>query len=100
MAWHPGSVRILPAYLGSHEGLGNLVPAFLVTTVDTTAAGDAFDGGFATGLMLGKSPLESARFASGVAALSVARSGAQPSMPTSLEVNRLLEDSLLLNTVR
>lgn len=84
------------AYLGSQEGLGEPIPAFQVRAIDTTAAGDAFNGGFATGLMLGKQPLESARFASAVAAITVTRPGAQPSMPTSLEVDRFLRDNLSL----
>jgi ribokinase len=62
-----------------------------VKALDTTAAGDAFNGGFATGLMLGKSPLESARFAAAVAGVSVTRAGAQPSMPSMDEVNELFK---------
>jgi ribokinase len=81
------------AYLASQEGIAESIPAFKVKAIDTTAAGDAFNGGFATGLMKGKPPLESARFASAVAAISVTRSGAQPSMPTSLELDRFLEES-------
>lgn len=81
------------AYLASQEGLGELVPAFAVQTVDTTAAGDAFNGGFAVGLMLGKSAIESAGFAASVAAVSVTRTGAQPSMPTMEEVDQLLKTS-------
>jgi len=64
--------------------------AFRVEAVDTTAAGDAFNGAFAVALCGGKSPLESARFASAAAALSVTRHGAQPSMATLDEVNKLL----------
>jgi len=74
-------------YLATEDGLGELIPALRVKAVDTTAAGDAFNGGFATGLMLGKTPLESARFATVVAAISVTRHGAQPSLPTMDEVN-------------
>ena len=81
------------AYLASQEGIAELIPAFHVKAIDTTAAGDAFNGGFATGLMRGMPPLESARFASAVAAISVTRSGAQPSMPTALELDRFLEES-------
>jgi len=66
------------------------VPAFKVTALDTTAAGDAFNGGFAVGLMKGLDPFESARFASAVAAISVTRSGAQPSMPSKNEVEQFI----------
>lgn len=79
------------ACLASRKGLDAQVPAFAVYAVDTTAAGDAFNGGFATALMLGKSPLESADFASAVAAICVTRSGAQPSMPTMAEVQEFID---------
>lgn len=79
------------AFVAARDILGTLIPAFKLHAVDTTAAGDAFNGGFATGLMLGKSPAESARFASAVAGISVTRHGAQPSMPTMTEVERLLQ---------
>ncbi len=81
-------------YLATQDGLGGAVPAFPVKAIDTTAAGDAFNGGFATALMLGKSPLESAQFAAAVAAVSVTRTGAQPSMPTMEEVEAFLGNSL------
>jgi len=68
-------------YLASQDGIGKLVPAFPVNPIDTTAAGDAFNAGFATGLMLGKSPFDSALLAAAVAGISVTRTGAQPSMP-------------------
>lgn len=79
-------------YLGQGRGHGKAVPAFSVTAVDSTAAGDAFNGAFAVGLMLEKSPLESARFAAAVAAISVTRVGAQPSMPTMEEVEAFLKN--------
>lgn len=84
-------------FLADQGHAGTLIPAFAVRAVDTTAAGDAFNGGFATGLMLGMDPLESARFASAVAAISVTREGAQPSMPTRPEVDRFLEEMASLN---
>jgi ribokinase len=68
-----------------------LVPAFSVNAVDTTAAGDAFNSGFAVGLMRGMNAIESARFAAYVAAISVTRPGAQPSMPTLEEVETFNE---------
>jgi ribokinase len=83
------------AYIASSPGRNEHGPdehvgAFPVQVVDTTAAGDAFNGAFATALMSGKSPLESARFAAAAAAISVTRHGAQPSMPTLEEVEHLL----------
>jgi ribokinase len=68
------------------------IPAFSVDAVDTTAAGDAFNAGFAVGLMRGSSVARSAVFASAVAAISVTRPGAQPSMPTGDEVGRFLDE--------
>jgi ribokinase len=72
-----------------------LVPAFSVNAIDTTAAGDAFNAGFATALMLGKSPLDSAVFAAAVAAISVTRTGAQPSMPSMIEVEEFMKNESL-----
>ncbi len=69
-----------------------LVPSFEVKAIDTTAAGDCFNGAFAVGLMMGKNKLESARFATAAAAISVTRPGAQPSMPSLKEVEQLLEE--------
>ena len=68
----------------------NHVPAFSVDAVDTTAAGDAFNAGFAVGLLRGYTTARSAVFASAVAAISVTRPGAQPSMPTEDEVERFI----------
>lgn len=82
------------AYLATKGAHGAHIPAFTVRAVDTTAAGDAFNGGFAAGLMLGKTPEESALFAGGVAGISVTRRGAQPSMPTRAEVEAFLENEL------
>ena len=61
-------------------------PAPKVRPVDTTAAGDTFVGGFAAALADGKSESEAIRFGQVAAALSVTRSGAQPSIPTFAEV--------------
>lgn len=79
------------AYLASATGLKQSVDAFPVKAVDTTAAGDAFNGAFATGLMLRKGPVESARFAAAASAISVTRPGAQPSMAKMAEVEALLK---------
>jgi ribokinase len=63
-----------------------LVPAMKVKAVDTTAAGDAFTGSLAVGLAQGQSLRDAALFAGRVAAFSVTRLGAQPSMPTREEL--------------
>jgi ribokinase len=82
---------------GCYVALGNgertQVPAYRVKAVDTTAAGDAFNGAFATALLRGSDPVASVKFASAVAAISVTRHGAQPSMPTEAEVEAFLRDA-------
>jgi ribokinase len=70
-----------------------LVPAFPAAAVDTTAAGDVFNGGFACGLVRGMAPAEAARFGCAAAAISVTRRGAQPSMPALAEVEELLRQA-------
>jgi ribokinase len=60
-----------------------------VKAVDTTAAGDTFIGGFAAQLARGASVDAAIRFAQRAAALSVTRAGAQPSIPTSAELDAL-----------
>jgi ribokinase len=87
-------------FVALSDGTRQLLPAFAVKAVDTTAAGDAFNGGFAVALLNGQGPLASALWASAVAAISVTRRGAQASMPTSLEVDRFLEDSRSAKTSR
>ncbi|WP_426206330.1 ribokinase [Pseudomonas sp. TWP3-1] len=61
-------------------------PAPRVKAVDTTAAGDTFVGGFAAALASGKTEADAIRYGQVAAALSVTRAGAQPSIPTSSEV--------------
>ncbi|RWH94091.1 MAG: ribokinase [Mesorhizobium sp.] len=73
-----------------------LVPSFPVVVVDTTAAGDAFNGGFAAGLARGLTVRESVRQAMAVAALCVTKRGAQPSMPTAEAVDEFLNHRTLL----
>jgi ribokinase len=67
------------------------VPAFKAgPVVETTGAGDAFNGGFAAALAAGASPAEAVRFGSAVAGISVTRAGTAPSMPRLAEVEALL----------
>jgi ribokinase len=57
--------------------------------VDTTGAGDAFNGGLAVALSEGLSVVEATRFGCLVAGISVTRHGTAPSMPRRAEVNQL-----------
>jgi ribokinase len=69
-----------------------LVDGFEVEAVDTTAAGDVFNGALAVAIAEGK-PLEDAVvFANAAAALSVTRLGAQPSVPTRDEIVKFLKE--------
>ena len=65
-------------------------PAHAVRAVDTTAAGDAFNGALAVALADGQSIEDAGRLASAAAALSVTRTGAQPSMPSLDEVRAFM----------
>jgi len=58
--------------------------------VETTGAGDAFNGGFATALANGEAPLDAVRFGCATAAISVTRPGTAPAMPTLDEVEAIL----------
>jgi ribokinase len=83
------------AFVATREGLRAAVSSFSVAAVDTTAAGDCFNGAFATALCLGKDPVESARYGAAAAAIAVTRMGAQPSMPTADEVQAMLDGAAL-----
>jgi ribokinase len=78
------------AYIAGEDTIETMIPPFRVQAIDSTAAGDAFNAGLAVALLRGEDPIGAARFASAVAALSVTRKGAQPSMPSRWEVTRFL----------
>ena len=63
-----------------------LYPSRKVNAVDTTAAGDCFNGAFAVGLAEGMSKAEAIRFANTASSIAVTRRGAQSSIPTRQEV--------------
>ena len=67
------------------------VPGFKVQPVDTTGAGDTFNGAFAVARANGKSMYESISFANAAAALSVQKLGAQGGMPYLNEVEEMLK---------
>jgi ribokinase len=79
------------SYFAQATGSEARIQPFHVHAVDTTAAGDAFNGAYATALMLGQSRLEAAMFASAASAVSVTRSGAQSSMANMEEVLGLMQ---------
>ncbi|WP_128548074.1 ribokinase [Larkinella soli] len=82
------------AYVSNASGAGTLVAAPLVTAVDTTAAGDCFNGALAVALAEGRRLPEAVAFACKAASIAVTRMGAQASLPYRHEV-----DSLPLLTV-
>jgi ribokinase len=68
-------------YFVSKSGEHGFVPTTKVNAVDTTAAGDVFNGYLATAIADGKSYKESISLANKAAAISVTIKGAQPSIP-------------------
>lgn len=100
-------VPVLVVTLGAHgsvvvvDGARETVAAFRAEPVDTTGAGDTFCGVFAARLAARpradrldiRTIVDAARAGSAAAALTVGRAGAQAAVPTSLEVDALLEGS-------
>lgn len=66
------------------------IPPFKVEVVDTTAAGDAFIGGFASALLENKSLEEAVRYGCACGALATTKFGAQPSLPTRAETEEFV----------
>lgn len=67
--------------------------AFVVKPVDTTAAGDVFNGAFAVALDEGKDLKEALKFANAAAAISVTKKGAQSSIPSRHELEEFLKSN-------
>lgn len=67
------------------------IDAYKVSVVDTTAAGDAFIGGFASAMLSGSSLEESVRYGCACGALATTKFGAQPSLPTKEETTRFIK---------
>jgi len=76
------------AYLHT-ASVARLIPAPPVTAVDTTAAGDCFNGALAVALAEGQPMEEAVSFACKAASISVTRMGAQSSLPYRKEVNEI-----------
>jgi ribokinase len=73
------------------------IPSFPVDVVDTTAAGDAFIGGFASALLKDKSLEEAVRYGCACGALAATKFGAQPSLPSREDVEKFLNQSPIAN---
>ena len=76
-----------------HPAGQQVFPTFPVKTVDTTAAGDCFNGAFAVALAEGRPLPEAILFAHAAAALSTTRHGAQPSLPSRAQAEALLAEA-------
>ena len=66
------------------------IDPFEVNVLDTTGAGDAFNGGLATALAEGMDIIHAVQFANATGALSVTKLGTAPSMPYRHEIEELL----------
>lgn len=73
--------------LATSDGETHLPANRLPHVVDTTGAGDCFNGALAVALAEGSELADAVRFAQKAAALSVTKAGAQPSLPTRAEVD-------------
>lgn len=78
------------AYIGRADGI-TAVPGYQVEAVDTTAAGDTFNAGFAAGLAMGWTLEEAVRLGNAAGALAVTKAGAQAGMPTMAQAQALME---------
>lgn len=67
-----------------------IIPQHTVKAIDTTGAGDAFNGGFVTALAEGKDIFDAAEFGNVVGALSVTKIGTAPAMPTREEIDNFI----------
>jgi ribokinase len=75
------------------ENMREMIPGFKVTAVDSTAAGDVFNGALAVSISEKMPLLEAVRFASAAAALSVTKLGAQPSAPLRRKIEKFLQQN-------
>ncbi len=80
----------LGALIVSHEGTQH-IPGWKVQVVDTTGAGDAFNGALAVSLAEGLSLPDAVSFANAAAALQVTKIGTAPAMPTLAEVEAFMQ---------
>ena len=75
------------------SGKPTYISSFPVLPVDTTAAGDAFNGALAVGLARGESLPQAVQYACAAGAVTATRLGAQPSLPTREELDQFIASS-------
>ena len=100
--FHKNGVELVLITLGAKgvfcsekgKGKGNIISGFKVEPVDTTAAGDTFNGAFVCALTEGKSIEEAIIFGNAAGALSVTKHGAQPSIPNRCDVKDFITKSI------
>lgn len=80
------------AYIASKDSIEHVL-GYKVKAVDTTAAGDTFNAGFAAGLAMGLSIRESVKLANAAGAMAVTQLGAQGGMPTLEQAKALMEQA-------
>ena len=69
-----------------------IIPTLKVKALDTTGAGDCFNGVFAACLAMGKNAIEAIKYANVASSISVTRSGAVPSLPYKNEVDEKFKE--------
>ncbi len=79
------------AYLATWDGERMLVPAFSVTAIDTTGAGDTFTAALAVALSENRALPEAVRFANAAAAITCTGRGVVPALPYRKQVEALLK---------
>ena len=73
-----------------HKDFSGIIPGFKMNAIDTTAAGDVFNGGLAAALSENCDIFKAVKFAQAAAAISVTRLGAQPSAPRKEEIDKFV----------
>lgn len=75
-----------------NKELEQIIPSHTVDVVDTTGAGDTFNGAFAYAIASGNDVQQACKFANAAAALAIQKLGAQAGMPTNKEVEEFLQN--------
>jgi len=97
-ALHDRGVKTLIITMGEHGAYYSgpdgafMMPAFHIEPVDSTAAGDAFNGGFAVSIGEGRDVKQAMRYASACGAITTTRRGSMPSLPDAQEVEQFLNE--------